>query len=178
MLRMSESELSRLTRAGKAGRGSNEGQAAKLKRRPPRQATAAAPRSAVQSVTFDLPLPPTGCSSNSSGESRHWRGHAEATAAYRAECLALLPRVNTPMFARATITLEFWYGPAPGRYRAKDTQRAIAATAALTDAIVDAGYLVDDNARVLEWGPVAIRGVRESAGRSGVVVVLTRKETT
>lgn len=153
----------------------SEAQAAKLspqaaktpvrRSRAPQKPIAPAPMSVVQSIVLDLPLPPTGCSPNN-----HTHGWAagRSRAAYRAEVLAILPRVTAPMFERATIRTEWFLGPAPGRYHPRDEQNANSSLKAAVDAIVDAGIIRDDCAAVLHWGPCAI-----VAGKSAAMVRVT-----
>jgi len=136
-------------------------------------AVSAGEPSGVQSITFEFPLPPTGCSPNNSGGSSHWRVKEGARAEYRAECLALLPRPVPVLFQRAVISVEFWLGPAVGRYHPRDSANGISAIKALCDAIVEAGYLIDDAAKYLTWGETKL--IRSKA-RACVAVTLKREE--
>lgn len=142
-------------------------------RQRPRPVASAEP-SAVRSITFEFPLPPTGCSPNNSGGSSHWRAKEGPRADYKKECCALLAGITGVMFTRACIRAEFFHGAAPGRYHARDEQNAIAGIKGLCDSLVDRGYLPDDSARHLHWGEVTIHLAKESGARAAVVVTLER----
>lgn len=82
------------------------------------------------------------------------------------------------MFDAATISTEWFLGRAQGRYHPQDEQNAIASIKALCDALVDRGYIADDHAKMFHWGETVLHGAKESGDRAGVVVTLTRRETT
>jgi len=135
------------------------------------------PLCAVQSITFELPLPPTACSPNNHDVGRVAGIVAgKARAAYRSECLRLLPTTKR-MFLKAVISCEWFLAPCTGRYHPRDEQNASASIKAACDAIVEAGYLFDDGAKYLHWGETTLRRAKESEGRACVVVTL-RRETT
>ena len=131
-LRLTERQLAELQRVKPTGKPAARPPAPKR----PRPVASAEP-CAVRSITLEFPLPPTGCSSNNSGGSSHWRNKEGARADYRKECCALVAGIKGVLFTRACIKAEFFHGAAPGRYHARDEQNAIAGIKGLVDALVD-----------------------------------------
>lgn len=157
MIRLTASAAARLQAAAEKG-ATDAGPKRKVRCTP--NVARLRPYSAVTSICFDFPLPPTGCSPNNSGGSSHWRVKEGARAEYRAECLGYLPPINYHswgrMFERANIEAQFFLGADPGRYHPRDEQNASASIKALVDALVDAGYIIDDSAKYLHWEGVEL----------------------
>lgn len=133
--------------------------------------------SAVQAITFELPLPTSKCSPNAANALGHWSVTNRARREYKEECMAILPRFHVRLFEHATIGLTFLLGPSPNRYHPRDEANAISSCKGMQDALVQCGLLKDDSARYLSNGPVKLlRRKGEHGGRAVVLVTIVRRE--
>lgn len=108
-------------------------------------------------ITFDVPLPPRGVSSNARG---HWRSKAQAVANYRSAVWVAAYSAGLALMAspRARVSLLFGIkgGRALGLYQPRDVPNAVDAFKAGFDGLKDAGLIVDDSRRHMELGTVEI----------------------
>lgn len=119
----------------------------------------------MTAITFDVPLPPRGCSPN--GQHGHWSKKAKARAQYRTdvaeEAMAVrwsgryVPLAPERQAAKCKVSLTFAIKGGRGiAYQPRDVPNAISAFKGGFDGLTDAGLLVDDSRTWMELGDVRI----------------------
>lgn len=113
----------------------------------------------MTAITFDVPLPPRGCSPN--GQHGHWSTTSKARRQYRAEVLIhALVAAGPHARAKESRKVSLLFGTKDGRkrrnYQPRDVPNAVSAFKAGFDGLTDAGLLVDDSRTWMELGDVRI----------------------
>ena len=114
-------------------------------------------------ISFTVPLPPRELSSN--GSHGHWQKESRVRSDYRGEvCIEALAAQGTTRINadRARISLVFCIkgGRKAQRYQPRDVANALAAFKSGIDGIVDSNMVIDDSAKHLELGKIAIDNKR------------------
>lgn len=134
-------------------------------------------------IEVRISLPPIGCSPNKGGNrmaSARARKQQRSATCYAA--MAAKRAAKFPCLTQARITVEFLMGqrllfPSSHFYRPRDRQNAIASLKGAVDGLVDAGVILDDNHKVLDWGDVTLkRSAKEHQGKAGVILTIESME--
>lgn len=131
----------------------------------------AQPPPVPQTLVFEVPLPPTGCSPNGQHGSAFEKARARSSyrETVRYEALNALRRARWRKPAAVRVSLEFATGRSPvwpdGLYRPKDPGNAVSAAKALLDGLVDAGVVDDD-----DWAHMVLWRVQKRPGGPAVTV--------